>query len=137
MRPRVEFVEIVADTPLRQKEKEATEAVQRLCPDCGPVRLYRTSDGKVGIQLQISLAPGNRKLLDDIYRTVIKVVGQRRGRPAGQKTVQTKLRLPEPVYDLLKRAAEKSHSTMSSVVADSLRDRLDSRLSPERRRSHS
>jgi hypothetical protein len=137
MRPRVEFVEIVADTPLRQKEKEATEAVKRLCPDCGPVRLYRTSDGKVGIQLQISLAPGNRKLLDDIYRTVMKVVGQRRGRPAGKKTVQTKLRLPEPVYDLLKRAAEKSHSTMSSVVADSLRDCLDSGLSPERRRSHS
>ena len=137
MRPRVEFVEIVADTTLRQKEKEATEAVRRLCPACGPVRLYRTSEGKVGIQLQVSLAPGNRKLLDDIYRAVMKIVGQRRGRPVGQKTVQTKLRLPEPVYDLLKRVAAKSHSTMSSVVADSLRDSLDSRLSLERRRSHS
>src|SRR5713101_7273585 len=137
MKPRVEFVEIVADATLRQKEKEATEAVRRLCPDCGPVKLYRTSDGRVGIQLQISLAPGNRKLLDDIYRAVMKAIGQRRGRPVGLKTVQTKLRLPEPVYDLLKKAAAKSHSTMSNVVADSLRDRLDSRLSPERRRSHS
>ena len=137
MKPRVEFIEIVADTTLRQKEKEATEAVRRLCPGCGPVKLYRTSDGRVGIQLQISLAPGNRKLLDDIYRAVMKALGQRRGRPVGLKTVQSKLRLPEPVYDLLKKAAEKSHSTMSNVVADSLRDRLDSKLSSERRRSHS
>jgi predicted RNA-binding Zn-ribbon protein involved in translation (DUF1610 family) len=137
MKPRVEFIEIVADATLRQKEIEATEAVRRLCPECGPVKLYRTSDGRVGIQLQVSLAPGNRKLLDDIYRAVMKAIGQRRGRPVGLKTVQTKLRLPEPVYDLLKKAAEKSHSTMSNVVADSLRDRLDSRRSPERRRSHS
>jgi len=137
MRPKVEFVEIVSDTTLKQKEKEATEAVKRLCPDCGPVRLYRTADGRVGIQLQVALTLGNRKLLDDIYRAVMRAVGQRRGRPVGQKTVQTKLRLPEPVYDLLKRAAERSHSTMSSVVADSLRDRLESRLSAERRRSHS
>lgn len=122
-KPKVEFIEIVADASLKEKEKEATAAIRQICPDCGPVRLYRTSQGKIGFQLQISLEPGNRKLLDDVYRTVMGVLGHRRGRKAGERTVQTKLRLPEHDYASLKSLARETHSTMSHVVTNFLRAR--------------
>ena len=121
---KVTFVEIVRDNELKKKEDEVTRAVNHLYPGCGPVRLYRTTEGQVGLQLRLTVAPGDKKRLDQLYATVMKVLGSRRGRPAGVKTVQTKLWLPEPVYEDLKRAAEESHSTMSKVVAESLVSRL-------------
>ncbi len=62
--------------------------------------------------------------LDQPYSTVTKVLGQKRGRPPGVKTVQTKLRLPEPVSEDLKKAADESQQSMSHVVAACLVARL-------------
>ena len=117
---KVDFVEIVSDDELQKKEKQATEAVRRFYPDCGPVKLSRTTDGRIGLQMQIAVAPGERKRLDEVYRAVMRVLGEKRGRRAGIKTVQTKLHLPEPVYSALKKAASDSHSTMSRVATESL-----------------
>jgi len=117
---KVDFVEIVYDAELQKKEKQATEAVRRFYPDSGPVKLSRTADGRIGLQMQIAVAPGERKRLDEVYRAVMRVLGEKRGRRPGLKTVQTKLRLPEPVYSALKKAASDSHSTMSSIAAESL-----------------
>jgi len=61
---------------------------------------------------------------EDAYRAVMKVLGEKRGRPRGAKTVQTKLLLPEPVYRALKKAAADSNATMSNVVADIARREL-------------
>ena len=121
---KVTFVEIVRDDELKKKEETVSKAVDQLYPGCGPVRLYRTADGQVGFELRLTLVPGDKKRLDQLYATVMKVLGERRGRPAGVKTVQTKLRLPEPVYEDLKKAAEGSHSTMSRVVAECIVSRL-------------
>ena len=121
---KVTFVEIVRDDKLKKKEDEVTKAVNQLYPGCGPVRLYRTAEGQVGFQLRLTITPGGKKRLDQLYATVMKVLGERRGRPAGVKTVQTKLWLPQPVYEDLKKAAEESHSTMSKVVAECLVSRL-------------
>ncbi len=120
----VDFVEIVKDTELRKKEKAATDAIRRFYPDCGPAKLYRTADGRIGFQMQVGVAPGDRQRLEGAYRAVMKVLGERRGRRPGVKTVQTKLHLAEPVYAALKKAAERSHSTMSNVVANALLARL-------------
>ena len=117
---KVDFVEIVCDAELQKKEKQATEAVSRFYPDSGPVKLYRTTDGRIGFQMQIAVAPGERKRLEEVYRAVMRVLGERRGRRAGIETVQTKLRLPKPVYSALKKAASDSHSTMSSIATESL-----------------
>ena len=121
---KVAVVEIVRDDEIKKKEGEVTKAVNQLYPGCGPVRLYRTAEGQIGFQLRLTVAPGDKKRLDQLYATVMRVLGERRGRPAGVKTVQTKVWLPEPVYEDLKRAAEESHSTMSKVVAESLVSRL-------------
>ena len=126
---RVNFVEIVHDSKLKSLEKQATEAVRSFYSDCGPVRLYRTADGRIGCQMQVAVRAGDRKRLDDAYRAVMKVLGEKRGRPRGVKTVQTKLRLPESIYSALKKAAADSHSTMSSVVTDSLLASLHERTS--------
>ena len=121
---KVDFVEIVPDRELKKREKDVTEAVKRFYPRCGPVKLYRTADGRVGFQMQIDVAAGERGKLDEVYRAVMKTLGERRGRHPGAKTIQTKLHLPEPVYSLLKKIAENSGSTMSNVVAESLRARF-------------
>ena len=116
----VNFIEVVHDPDLEKLEKKATRVVRRFYPDSSPVKLYRTTDGEVGCQIQIAVARGEHKRLQEAYRAVMKVLGERRGRRAGVKTVQTKLRLPEPVYHALKKAAADSGTTMSSLVADSL-----------------
>jgi len=117
---KTEVIEIVSDPRLRKKEKEITQIVRGFYPQCGPVRLYRTADGHVGFQVQLTLTPENRKPIDKVYRAVMKYLGEKRGRPTGVETVQTKLRLPKPVYAALKRASQDSRETMSSIVADSI-----------------
>lgn len=114
------IIEIVSDAGLKKKEKEITEVVRSFYPTCGPVKLYRTADGRIGFQIQMTLTRENRKELDKVYRAVMKHLGEKRGRPSGIETIQTKLRLPKPVYAALKKAAENSHETMSSLVTESL-----------------
>lgn len=123
-KPKATVVEIVRDAELKKKERLATEAVRRLFPDCGAVTLYRTAEGKVGFQLNVAVGPGERGKLEEAYRAVMKVVGQRRGRPAGQKTVQAKLLLPASVYTALKKAARQADTTMSSFAAKSIQAQI-------------
>lgn len=123
---KVTFVEIVSDPELKAREEKVTKAVNELYPGCGPVKLYRTADGQVGFELRVAITAGDKKRLDQLYSTVMKALGQRRGRPTGVKTVQTKLRLPEPVYEDLKKAADESHQSMSNIVAECLVARLRS-----------
>jgi hypothetical protein len=113
----VHVIEVVEDAELRKKEAKAREVVRRFFPNAGPLRLYRTAEGPIGVQLDLTLTPGDRQRLDDAYRAIMNVLGERRGRPRGVKTVQTKLLLPEPAYRALKRAAAASNSTMSGLVA--------------------
>ena len=121
---KVTFVEIVRDEALKKKEEAVTKTVNQLYPGCGPVKLYRTADGQIGFQVRLAITAGDKRRLDQLYATVTKALGERRGRPAGVKTVQTKVWLPEPVYEDLKKAAAASRSTMSQVVTESLVSRL-------------
>lgn len=123
-KPKVTLVEVVPDPELKKKQKAATQAVEKVFPNCGPVALYRTADGKIGFQMNVSLTAGHRKRLDEAYRAVMKVVGVKRGRPAGHRTVQTKLLLPEPVYAALRREAKRSNVTMSRLASETLRAHL-------------
>lgn len=118
MAKKVHVIEVVRDEELARKEPGATAAVRRFFPDAPPVKLYRGADGRIGLQLQLSVAAGQRKRLEDAYRAVMRVLGEKRGRPREGKKVQTKLLLPEPVYRALKKAAVESNATMSNVVAD-------------------
>lgn len=115
-KPHVHVIEVVEDPELKKKQAQAATAVRRIFPNAGEVRLYRTAQGRIGVQLDLALTPGDRRRLDEAYSAVMRIVGEKRGRPRGVKTVQTKLLLPEPVYRSLKRAAAASHSTMSSLV---------------------
>ena len=117
---KTEVIEIVSDAQLGKKEKAVTEIVRSFYPTCGPVKLYRTTDGRIGFQAQLTLTPENRKQIEKVHRAVMNYLGEKRGRPKGVETVQTKLRLPKPVYAALKKAARDSRETMSNVVADSL-----------------
>jgi len=114
---KVQFIEIVDDAELRKKEREVNETLARLQNGCGPVKLYRTADGRIGFQVSLRAAAGDRKRVDEVYRLIMRAIGERRGRPAGLKTRQVKLRLPEPAYAALKQAASDSSATMSQIVA--------------------
>jgi hypothetical protein len=115
-RTKVHVVEMVQDDELRKKETRARAVLRRFFPEAGPLRLYRTRDGRIGCQIDLSLAVGDRKRLDEAYRALVKALGETRGRPRGAKKIQTKLMLPESAYRALKRAAAASNATMSGLV---------------------
>lgn len=114
----VHTIEIVHDEELRAKEEEATKAFRKFFPQAPSLKLYRASDGRIGFQVAIALSPGDRKLFNDAYAAVMKILGEKRGRPRGTKKVQAKLRLNEDVYKALKATADKSHKSVSSVVEE-------------------
>ncbi len=113
---KVHVVEVVPDADLRRKEAKARSVVKRFFPSAGPLRLYRTAEGRIGCQLDLTVTAGDRKRLDQAYQAIMGALGERRGRPRGVRKVQTKLMLPEPAYLALKRAAAASHETMSGLV---------------------
>jgi hypothetical protein len=114
----VHTIEVVRDEELKAKEKQATTTFRKFFPQAPPLKLYRTADGRVGFQVALAVAPGDRKLLNDAYAAVMKVLGERRGRPRGSRKVQAKLRLNEDVYKALKATADKSHKSLSNVVEE-------------------
>ena len=90
---KVHVVEVVQDADLRRKEAKARAVVKRFFPNAGPVRLYRTAEGRVGCQLDLTVTAGDRKRLDQAYEAIMEALGERRGRPRGVRKVQTKLML--------------------------------------------
>lgn len=117
---RVEVIEIEPDATLQKKEAIATRTLRRFFPKSGPVRLYRTADGKVGFEAKLALVSGDRKRLDEAYRELMKAIGEHRGRPRGPETVQAKLRLRADVYKKLKQVAKARNTTMSEIVTESV-----------------
>jgi hypothetical protein len=114
----VRTIEVVRDEVLKAKETKATTTFRKFFPQAPALKLYRTSDGKVGFQVAISLSAGDRKNLNEAYAAVMKVLGERRGRPRGSRKVQAKLRLNEDVYRALKATADRSHKSLSNVVEE-------------------
>lgn len=114
----VQTIEVVRDEELKAKEGQATTMFRKFFPQAPPLKLYRTSDGRTGFQVAIALSPGDRKNFNDAYAAVMKVLGERRGRPRGSRKVQAKLRLNEDVYRALKATADKSHKSLSNVVEE-------------------
>lgn len=119
---KVHVMEFVPDQELRKKEAKARAVVKRFFPNAGPLKLYRTREGRIGCQLDLTVTAGDRKRLDETYQAIMKALGEKRGRPRGVKKVQTKLMLPEPAYLALKRAAAASNETMSSLVTQLAED---------------
>ena len=48
-------IEVVEEPELRKKAAKAREAVKRFFPNAGPLRLYRSADGRIGVQLDLRL----------------------------------------------------------------------------------
>ncbi len=118
----VEFIEVAPGTTRR--DRAAERIVQKYFPDCGPVTVYRTTDGQLGFQANIPIIPGDKSRIEKMYTELNRALGERRGRPRGEPTVQTKLNLPAKIYNALKAAARKSGSSMSRLVADYVRANL-------------
>lgn len=114
----VHTIEIVRDEELKGKEEQATATFRRFFPQAPPLKLYRTSDGRIGFQVALALSAGDRKHFNDAYVAIMKILGERRGRPRGSRKVQTKLRLNEEVYKALKATAETCHKSVSNLVED-------------------
>ena len=73
------FVDVVPDADLRKKEAMAWVVVKRFFPNAGPVRLYRTVEGRVGCQLDLTVTAGDRKRLHQAYKAIMDaVVAERR-----------------------------------------------------------
>lgn len=115
---RANVIAVVVDDELRQETRAATAAFRRFFAHAPEFKLYRTTDGRLGFQAQLALAPGDRARFEKAYRAVMKALGATRGRPAGTRKVQAKLRLREPVYRELRMAAKRSRKTVSDLVEE-------------------
>jgi hypothetical protein len=82
---KVHAIEVVKDAELRKKEAKARAAAKRFFPNAGPVRLYRTAQGTIGCQLDLTVTAVDRMRLDQAYEAIMDVVGERRGRPDYRK----------------------------------------------------
>ncbi len=69
----VHIINIVEDDTLKDKEETATATFRKFFPDAPPVKLYRTSGGKVGMQVAVS--PRDPKF-DDAYQAVLRAIGE-------------------------------------------------------------
>lgn len=119
---KVDFIE-VTEAPV-PAEAKVQAIVKRHYPEAGPVRIYRTTDGRIGVIGDIPVLPGDRARYNAFYRDLSRALGGRRGRPRGEPTVQTKLNLPKKIHKALKGAAKKSGLSMSRLVADYVRANL-------------
>ena len=96
---KVHVVEVVPDADLRKKEAKARAVLKRFFPNAGPARLYRTAEGRVGCQLDLTVTAGDRKRLHQAYKAIMDAVGE--------KIRRTRGRSPElsPSWALPKEAA--------------------------------
>jgi hypothetical protein len=78
---KVHVVEVVPDADLRKEEAKARAVVKRFFPNVGPVRLYRTAEGRIGCQLGLTVTAGDGKRLDQAYEAIMDALGERRRRP--------------------------------------------------------
>jgi hypothetical protein len=76
-------IEVVPADDLRKKEAKARAVVKRFFPNAGPLRLYRTAEGRIGCQLDVTVTAGDRKRLDQAYQAIMSALGEKRGRPRG------------------------------------------------------
>ena len=125
MKSKVRMLEFV-NTPrdLRQVESDINLRVKESYPEVGPVKLLLTEDGQVGVRLTMTVAPGRKAVLDEVYQFVMKQLGLLRGRTPGEKKIQAKYRISEELHRRVQNEAKKAHVTASDLVASCLRDRF-------------
>ena len=116
MARKVEFVEVVRDEDLQKRQGEATKAFRRYFPEAPPVQLYRTADGRVGVQTRFAIAVGEHGKFQKAFAAVMKILGEKRGRPASEPKVQVKMRISEPVFMALKAKAVSSRTSLSALI---------------------
>ena len=90
----VHVIEVVPDEELRKKQVRAGKVLKRFFPNAGDLRLYRTSVGEIGIQVDLDFKPGDRQRLDKAYDEIMKVLGEKRGRPRGVRKNSNKAKSP-------------------------------------------
>lgn len=118
----IEFVE----TPkkLKEKENEINLQLSQKFPGVGPVTLLRSQDGEIGMRMTMTVGPGKKGLLDQVYRFVMGQLGVAKGRKPGEKKIQAKYHIPEELHRRIQSEAKKSHTTASELVVLCLKQRF-------------
>lgn len=77
---KLHVVELVPDDDLQGREAEVRAVVSRFFPNVPPLRLYRTTEGAIGCQLDVTVAAGDRKRLVKAFDAVSKILAEKRAR---------------------------------------------------------
>lgn len=75
---KLHVVEVVPDDDLQERESEVRAVVRRFFPSVPPLRLYRTTEGAIGCQLDVTVDAGDRKRLANAFEAVSKVLAEKR-----------------------------------------------------------
>jgi hypothetical protein len=77
--PNMHLIDIVEDVHLRRKETIAKKILKRFFPDAELLRLYRTNEGHIGIQLDLDVSLVNHGQMDRACDEIIKILSKKRG----------------------------------------------------------
>ncbi len=78
----VHIVVIIDDKILKAKEEVATDAFRQFFPDSPAVKLYRTSDGQIGLYVPFDITGISNGLITspshvvDAFQAVLKVINE-------------------------------------------------------------
>lgn len=122
---KVKFYELGRTREIARLEARINNEIKARRAAGASVRLFRTSDGQVGYSAQGMPSGQGRRVLDIVHQAVCRVLGIRRGRPAGVPTRQVKCRVPEEAYQKLMQEAGKRHLVPSRLAGEMLTQWLD------------
>jgi hypothetical protein len=73
-RTKLHVVEVVPDAALLGREAEVRTVISRFFPNVPPLRLYRTTEGAIGCQLDVAVTARDRKRLANAFEAVSKAL---------------------------------------------------------------
>lgn len=73
-RTKLHVVEVVPDADLLGREAEVRAVISRFFPNVPPLRLYRTTEGAIGCQLDVTVTARDRKRLAKAFEAVSKAL---------------------------------------------------------------
>ena len=115
---KVNFFELSASNRLRHVEAGINRDLAAKIATRPVVKLFETSDGRIGYSVSGVPLDGGRAILDQVHRQIRKALKLRRGRPLAEPKHQVKFWMPETSYQLLAQKARRQAVSPSHLAGE-------------------
>lgn len=115
---RVRFFELSKGKRLRHVEAKINQELAAKIATRPVVALFETAEGQTGYSVSGVPVDGGRVILEQVHRTIRKVLKLRRGRPLAEPKHQVKFWMPETSYQVLARKARSRAVSPSHLAGE-------------------